>query len=501
MDTAVVPFNSETSRSLPGWVTPPESTGGPPANLVPRSPQWWVYTLNKALDARRPQLDRLDAYYCGDHPLPIAPKKAHDAFRRLLRMSRSNWMGLVVDAVAERAKVEGFRFGADAAADKQAWKMWQTNGLDVGFKSVILESLICGVSYVTVAPNYDDPRTPIITPEHPAQVIVATDPANPRRRFAAFKKWLDDSGYVFAVLYLPDWIVKLRSERPVKSGDGSGQNLRWVARYVDYEDWPIVNDLGEVSVVPFPNTPRLMSGGVSEIASLTDIQDRINKTLFDRLMAAEFSAFRQRWVTGMDIPTAPGTNQPVEPFQAAVDRVWHSEDPNTKFGEFNQTSLEGYIGSVEADIQHLAAISRTPPHYLLGQSGAIPSGESLKSTETGLVAKVNERTVYWGEGAEDVMRLSFKAAGSPKASRTDTETIWRNPESRTLGELTDSLVKMRTLGAPLEALWTLYGLSPQQIEQWKAMRAAETAAGIPDPMAQPTLPVGATPGMQDAATA
>lgn len=488
MDTSVLPFNSETSRALPGWVSPPETTGGPPANLVPRSPQWWVYTLNKALDERRPHLDRLDAYYDGNHPLPVAPKKAHDAFRRLMRMSRSNWMELVVDAVEERAKVEGFRFGSDAQADKQAWKMWQANAMDVGSKTVTSNSLIHGTSYVTVAPNYDDPRNPFITPEEATQVIVATDPANHRRRFAAFKKWLDDSGHVFAVLYLPDWVVKLRSEDPVKTVDPAGQNIRWEARYVDNEDWPIFNEIGEVTVVPFPNKPR-KGRGTSEIASLTDIQDRINKTLFDRLMAAEFSAFRQRWVTGMDIPTDPVTNQPREPFQAAVDRVWHSEDPNTKFGEFNETNLAGYIASVEADIQHLAAISRTPPHYLLGQSGAIPSGESLKSTETGLVAKVNERTVYWGESWEEVMRLAFRAAGSPKANRTDTETIWRNPESRTLGELTDSLVKLRqVLGAPLEALWSQYGLSPQQIEQWKAMRVAETAAGIPDPLALPATP-------------
>lgn len=473
------------------FVAAPQLVIPPTDGLAARSPEWWVRRLNATLDERRDALALNEAYYCGNHPLPIAPDKAKDAFRRLLKQSRSNWMGLVVDAVNERLAVEGFRYGSDGSADKQAWKIWQANGLDVGSQFVHIEALKHGESFVLVEPNPENPRLPLIHPEHPTQVVVACDAGRPRRRRAAFKKWLDESGYVYATLYLPEEIYKLRSQVVRKSGER--QPILWVRREIAGEDFPLANPLGEPPIVPFWNKPKMLGGGVSELEGLTDIQDRINKTLFDRLMAAEFSAFRQKWGTGIEIPTDPETDQPIEPYKSAVDRLWLHENPEARFGEFSETNLAGYISSVEADIQHLAAISRTPPHYLLGQSGAFPSGESLKSTETGLVAKASQRAVVFGEGWEEVMRLAFKIIGSPKAKVTDAETIWRNPESRTLGELTDSLLKMRSLGAPQEALWVDYGLSPQKIAQWKAWAAEEAINGPLGPPPAEAPVSGATP--------
>ena len=63
-------------------------------------------------------------------------------------------------------------------------------------------------------------------------------------------------------------------------------------------------------------------------------------------------------------------------------------------------------------IQHVAAQTRTPPHYLLGAMGSFPSGESLKATETGLVAKVRRKMLSFGEGWEErpcVLRSRWRA--------------------------------------------------------------------------------------------
>jgi hypothetical protein len=69
-------------------------------------------------------------------------------------------------------------------------------------------------------------------------------------------------------------------------------------------------------------------------------------------------------------------------------------------------------------IQHVAAQTRTPPHYLLGQSGAFPSGESLKATETGLVAKVKRKQTTFGETWEEAMRLAFLLSRRHRARRS-----------------------------------------------------------------------------------
>ena len=56
-----------------------------------------------------------------------------------------------------------------------------------------------------------------------------------------------------------------------------------------------------------------------DVEPLIRLQDQINTTTFNLLMAQQYGAFRQRWVTGM-VPDEEGS--PREPFRAGVDRLW-----------------------------------------------------------------------------------------------------------------------------------------------------------------------------------
>lgn len=433
------------------------------------TPGWWLNTLNPRLDEQARRFKFFDAYYRGDHPLPEAPASAKDAYRKWLKQSRANWTGLIVDATVERYAVQGVRYGQDQAADKDANRHWQANSLDIGASQVHLEATIAGESYVMVVPDDDGP---LILPEHPSQMVVACDSARRRRRLAALKKWLDDSGYVFATLYLPEAIHKFRSAEKVKDY-ASGNKITWVRREVKGEENPFPNPLGVVPVVPFRNKERMLAGGVSEIDPVLDIQDRINSTLFNRKMAEQYSAFRQRAVSGLPMDTDPDTGLPKLPFQPAVDRLWTSENPDTKWHEFGQTDLAGYLGAVEADVKAMASITSTPPHYLLGEMVNL-AAEALKAAEAGLVSKVRQRMIGFGESWEEVHRLAFLAADQPaKAAVVDAEIIWRNPEFRTEGQLVDALTKMATLGVPQEVLWEKWGASPQEIARWKAMQTMD----------------------------
>lgn len=439
--------------------------------MAERSAAWWIERLNKRLDDRQKSIRTLNDYYEGDHPLseipPRVPDEARSAFRRWMKLNRANWMGLVVESVAERLEPQGIRYGDEQKADKDAWDIWQANGLDVGAEMVLTDAIVCGESYMTVEPNPENPARPFIWPEHPSQMIVACDSARPTMRQAAFKKWLDDSGFVFAVLYLPDTIIKLRSERTYKAE--SGGRIRWVPRGEDAE---FTNPFEQVPVVPFRNRARLLQGGRSEIADVIDTQDRINRTLFLRMIAAEYAAFRQRAASGLALDTDDDGN-PKMPFTPSMVELWVNENPEGKWHEFGATDLKPYIEAVQADVQHIAAETKTPPQYLLGAMVNI-SGDALKAAESGLVSKVRRRARHFGESIEEVMRLSFIAAGDEQKARiVDAEVIWRNPEFRTEGELVDALVKMKTLGVPDEALQERWGASPQEITRWRAMRAQQ----------------------------
>jgi hypothetical protein len=433
----------------------------------------WVQFLGTVLTQRYQQTQMFDTYYRGEHPLPhgSTTQAARAAYRRLLRESRSNWAELVVDAVNERLRVVGFRFTGNEQGDLDVWQnVWQDNAFDAHSDEVHIESLVWGYAYAIVWPNDDgDVR---ITPEHPSEVICYAPASNRYLISMALKRWRDDWGYWHATLYTPGNIYKFVSTGGSSAVAPSGVS-GWVTRQPVSEPWPLPNPFGQVPVIQFPNNPRLLTGGRSELSGgQTDIMDRINETVFNRMLAAQFAAFRQKWVTGMEIPRDPETGEPKEPFNAAVDRLWMTENPDAKFGEFDEATLQNYIGAAESDIQALASISRTPSYYLLPH-GPMPSGEALKAAETGLVAKVRRRQRFFGESWEAMVRLALRMMGDPRADDTSCETIWADPESHSEAQTADALVKLAQIGVPAEMLWERAGFSPQQIARMTQQRADE----------------------------
>lgn len=453
---------------------------------MPTDPQWWLKRLHKQLGERQPLIEKYDRYYRGDHPLPWLPEQAQEEFRRVLKMARANVLGLVVDAQVERMVVEGFRIGNSEEADADASRIWQANNLDADSDLAFLESAKSGMAYMLTGPNPADQTTPIISVEHPSQAIVEYQPGNRRVRVAGLKEWCDDwTGAIFADVQILGSPVVFQYLSKSKGSD----NPTWVER-----GDPIPNPLKEVTLVELPNNPRLGCGGVSELADLTDIQDRINKTLVDRLMTQDFGAFPQKWATGWPQETPEG--DPTEPINVGRDRMVTTDVKSNEaaFGQWDAAPLDPYSSAKREDVKDIASRSRTPAQYLLGELTNV-NGETLKASESGLVSKVRQRQRPQGEGLEEVMRLARRLAGTSTAQDYAMETIWRSPEYRTEGETVDALVKMSTLGVPLEALWERWGASQEEIRRWKTMQAEQAqrqgAADIASFLAGPKEPPAA----------
>lgn len=440
-------------------------------NLQFKSPIWWVHRLHKKLQDRLPDMSTFDAYYRGDHPLPWLAAEAEEEFRRILKMTRSNYMGLVCDATAERIMLEGFRVGTSEDADEEMWRIWQANNLDSDFDQGILEALINGQSYMLVAPNQRDPKTPHVWVEHPSQCIVEYEPGWGRNKAAAgLKLWVDDwTGRLCATLYLPEGIYKYESEQKSQSLVlSAATNVRWRPREVTGEEWGSANPMGEVTLVELPNNPRLLSGGVSELADLTDIQDRVNKTIADRLMTQDYGAFPQKWAKGWPLKDDDGNNQPG--IHAGRNRVVTTDSADADFGQWNSAPLDPYSAAKREDVKDIASRSRTPAQYLLGELSNV-NGSTLQASESGLVAKVKQRRRPYGEGLKQVGRLVRTAAGAANLEQL-VQPIWSDPQFRTEGELVDALVKMRELDVPPEALWERWGASPSERKRWREWNEA-----------------------------
>lgn len=441
------------------------------------SPEYWLGKLYSAWSKRQPELNKLKDYYDGDHPLPFATGEWRKEFSRMMASVSDNWMALVVDAVEERLHVEGFRIGEDPQSDDDAWKIWQENHLDSDSELVHSASLWAGSAAAMVWPSDESVE---ISVEDPMQIVVAYEPGSRRRRRAALKIWRDEwTDEQFANVYLSDGIYKFKSTSKQTSGLELATKITWVRRDEDVE-----NPFGVVPIVELINRPQLTGGGRSEIIDVLSAQDQINKLVCDMMIASEFGAFRQRWATGIEIPT-DDEGKEIEVFEAAIDRMWHVPDVDAKFGEFEQTDLKIYVAAIENRIQSLASRTRTPPHYLLGQSGSFPSGESLAATETGLIAKVRSKQRHFGESWEEVIRLSFQMMGDERGEVMTSETIWADPESRSESEHVDAVMKRKALGVPPQQLWEDLGYTQTQIKRFRQM-LAEIA--VTQAIAQPASP-------------
>lgn len=447
--------------------------------MIERSPEWYLVHLYRRLIARSASVQRFENYYDGNHELSFSSQEYRKEFSKMLRGVSDNWMALVVDAVEERMHVEGFRMTEEPAGDDDAWRIWQENCLDADSEMLHSTALQTGAAYAMVW--FGEDARPEITVEHPSQTIVAYEAGTQRKRVAALKTWIDEwTGDVRANVYLPDGIYKYQSRRAITLDEyqtRTGRDRRldvlgamWMpAPSTEVE---VDNPLGVVPVVEFRNRPRMLGDGRSEIADVLSVQDQINKLVCDMMVASEFYGFRQRWATGVEIPMDPVSGQPLQDLPLALDRMWHSSDPNAKFGEFGETNLQNYVGAIENRVRSLMGRTRTPWYYVPSNQ-APPSGEALKTVETGLVAKCRSRQRHYGESWEEVMRLAFAVLDDPRADARMAETVWSDPESYSEGVRTDSLLKQLAMGVPVRVLWERAGYSQTEIERFREMLAEE----------------------------
>jgi hypothetical protein len=470
------------------------------ADTDTRDPLVVLRKLFVELVRRRPMIERTEAYYDGAHNLAFAGEKFLEAFGGLFNAFADNWCGVVADAVEERMTVQGFRVNEKVEADKAAKKLWEQNELDLQSSMGHLDGLIAGAFYVTVWPGEetdgDTPR-PEITVESAASTIVECHPKIRSRRTAGLRTWLADDGYEHAELFFLDRVYLFRSKARRHGGTiGDPARQHWVgedqldvARDLDTSS-SMGNPYGVIPVVEFLNMPRLTRSrragwaAHSELASIMPLQDAVNKLCADMLVASEFAADPQRHLTGyepddeLDAEGKP-TGRTIPPtFKSGAGRLWWLESENAKFGQFEAADLSNYVGAIEMAVQHIASISRTPPHYLNSSADRL-SGESIKSAETGLVAKVGRKCRGWGSGWEEVMRIAGKIGGIAElAGATGMETIWKDPETRTESEHVDAVSKKKDLDVPAPQLWEELGYTPEQMARFPAMRAQMQLEGM-----------------------
>ncbi|MDT3395444.1 phage portal protein [Streptomyces sp. B1866] len=456
-----------------------------------------VALLESELIRRRGEIDRNNDYYRGKQRLHFASEEFAKFHGDRYRDFSDNWVQVVADSPVERLTVTGFQAAGEERADADLWEVWQVNGLDADSQLGFLGAVNSARSFVLVWGDPDDPDMPVVTFEDASQCVVVYEPGSRRRRRAGLKRW-QDGNRDFATLYLPGEMWKF--ERPLARQDKSPQmaevdeELRtWVPRDMGgVEPNPQPNPMGVVPLVELPNKPMLVEDPISDVSGVVAMQDAINLVWAMLFTATDYASFPQRVVLGAERPMIPKLNsageivgkQPVDLQKFAVERVLWITGKDAKLAEWQAANLAAYTGIIEVAVGHLAAQTRTPQHYLIGKMANL-SGDALLAAETGLVKRVDEKKLWFGQGLREVARLIALARGQDAKARAlrSGQVLWADSESRSHAQLADALVKLKDIGFPFEWLALRYGLTPTEVADVVAMREREAAA---DPVGELT---------------
>jgi hypothetical protein len=209
----------------------------------------------------------------------------------------------------------------------------------------------------------------------------------------------------------------------------------------------IPNPFNVVPVFHFANNADVGQPGQSELKDAVPIQDGLNKSVLDMLVAMEYSAFRQRWVAGIELQMDETSGQAVEPYKAGIDRLWVASAPEARFGDFSATDLEQFLKVKDSFRVDMASVTGTPLHYFLQNTRGFASGEALRKVETRFLAKVRDRQESFGQTWADLMSFALRLAGH---DGVELITNWDDPAPIADSERLQNILLKKQLGVSTE---------------------------------------------------
>ncbi|MCW2674799.1 MAG: phage portal protein [Frankiales bacterium] len=474
------------------------------------SPGWWLNLLARELAWRnRKRFNTLADWYAGDPPLPEGAENAKRAYQAFQKKARTNFAELIVDAVLDRMQIRAIRTAADAdqIGDDLAWKIHRTNGLKVGAKDVHQRMLNFGRGYVMVGDpdQAKDLATefPIISVEDPRHVITAHHPIRKQVVIAAAKILHDEtSNQDVAYLYVrtPGGGVTVHrafkqrtvfTRNPRVSFDPGSWDWDESAGGADGKAWTATK---RVPVVEFLN-----KDGVGEFERHTDLLERINHQILQRMVIATMQAFRQRAVKGLpdvypeDHPKAGQEIDYDELFVADPGALWQLP-LSAEMWESGQIDLRPILDAVKDDVLHLAAVTRTPlPMFT--PDAVTQSAEGASAAREGHVFKIEDRNERAEEKWADVYSLVFEIMNDE--ARMDVHSIsieWAPAERHSLTEKAAAAVQAATAGVPWETRQAeIWDFTPDEISRQKTQRADDMLLAQAAAAAQAAAQVAAQP--------
>lgn len=414
-------------------------------------------------------------YLHGNQLAPYAPQDATAQIRDMQQRAITNLMPLIVNLPSQVSFVDGYRRGTfgetpdgDLKRFSPEYEEWQKCRMD-GRQSIIYRAaLTYGHSFAQVSKlegakvNILPTRKTIAYFEDPVNdsrpKVVVTKKREPRGdRPGLLLAWDDENEYEFT--------FSKTGEVEPKGSHAHGFSACPVVRYTCY-----VDDEG--------TTQGVIAGSVHS-------QDRVNQSVFSTDVTANFGAFKVRTAAGLqpnfrlddkgELLLDHAGNPIPEPIAVSQAKMLVSDDPTTKFGQLDETPVEGYLKAEEQAIRNFAAMNQFPPHILLGNISNL-SAEALAAAEAQLMRFINFLHTSWGESHEELFRLLAEALGDAAGAKAfGGEVRWRKVSQDAFPAVVDGLGKLvQMVGVPKRAAWAMIpDITSGQLEDWEDLKQDE----------------------------
>jgi hypothetical protein len=415
-----------------------------------------------ALRAKQDLYSTLWDYYEGRQPLKYSTQRLKAVFQTLDARFSENWASVVIDSMLDKVTLETFDVANNETMTERLNQLWQESELDLDEEVTHKAAAVIGEAFI-VAWRDDGQETEAYYND-PRLMHVVYDEEHPRQMRFAAKWWETSEDTLRMTLYYTDRIENYESSKA--STDVMQTDNGWQDLLPMEENWP-ANPYGEIPVFHFKAERR---GVISMMHNALEPQDALNKLLNDMMVAAEFGAFRQRWI----ITNAENTEIRAAPYANWFLPGSDGEGQATQVGEFGQTELSNFIAALEREATVISAITRTPKHYFFGQGGD-PSGEALIAMEAPLNAKAGRfiklQVPVWRRLAAFLLKLD-----GTTIEEGDIAVVFDEPQTiqpRTEAEILNMNVQA---GIPLKTALRRGGWVTSDLEQLDEDKQEEQSA-------------------------
>jgi hypothetical protein len=228
------------------------------------------------------------------------------------------------------------------------------------------------------------------------------------------------------------------------------------------------------------------------------LQDVLNKSVVDMVVAMEAVALPDRWATGIQAEFDPVTGEEKPLRKTGRERLLRTGAKEAQFGQFQQASMDPFLNTQDKYRLEIARKGYLPSYVVANDSsGTAPSGLSLLIVEGRQVKRVHTAQDGWGQTWREVQAFMLRLTGAGDVQANDLEIEFAPAETRDEKSLLEGLTMKMELGLPKRQALIEAGYDEDDVDDWleEAQAKADAIGGgrVSAPGVSPLVPGAPAP--------